>query len=196
MSFRIIFTGLAVLFIGLACVKIETGPETGEQSRETSELRARDFRVNWANRFSASSPFKKAVLLKDLIDSVSVQYIRYGYRVVDEWQQGNTGRGTVIADSEMREVVTRWNEDEQPVIEAYEEVMEYSLNEIKRTNHFDSGVIQLLEQNIEHFYKINSGVFLPSGTVDDYEFRLEELRVEQEDLSSRLAEKLVKYRNS
>ena len=27
-SYRIVFTGLAVMFIGLACVKIETGPET------------------------------------------------------------------------------------------------------------------------------------------------------------------------
>ena len=157
-------------------------------------MRAKDFRINWANRFSEASPVRKAELLKNLIDSVSVRYLRYGYRVVDEWRQGNAGRGTDIPDSEMREVVTRWNEDEQPVIDAYEDVMEYSMNEIKRTNHFDSGIIKSYERNIEHFYKINSGVFFPSGTVDDYEFRLDELKADQEDMSSSLTGELDNYR--
>lgn len=190
---RYIMIALCLLLNGLACVKIETGPETGEQRRETSSLRAKDFKVNWADRFDLASPVKKAEMLKNFVDTISIRYINYGFQVVDEWREGNAGRGSDVPDSEMREVVARWNENESPMLEAYEEVIEYSINDIKRTNHFDTDILGLFDRNIELFYKINGVVFYPSGTVNDYLHELEELNADLQDFSQNLARELEMY---
>ena len=190
---RYLFAGLVLLAVTAGCVKIETGPETREQRTETSTLRARDFRVNWAGRFDPAEPARKADMLKNLVDTLSIRYINYGQRVVDEWSTGNAGRGTEIPDSEMREVVAQWNESEMPMLEAYEEVIEYSINDIKRTNHFDAQVLELFDRNIEMFYKVNSAVFYPSGTVDDYSYNLGELNADFQELSLDLGQELERY---
>ncbi|MBN1211559.1 MAG: hypothetical protein JXA92_03200 [candidate division Zixibacteria bacterium] len=184
---------LFLIIIGISCVKIETGPESKEQRTETSELRARDFRVNWVNRFNPVPPVEKALLLKDLLDSVSVRYLRYGRRVADEWYQGNTGRGQPVPDTEMRQVVSTWNETEQPLLDAYEETVEYSIGKIKEAAFFDGEVIKLLRENIELFYEIRSGVFYPSGTLEDYEDRLDELTNRRTNQSENLDYELSRY---
>jgi hypothetical protein len=177
-----------------ACVNIETGPESKEQRTETSETRARDFRVAWVNRFDPAPPVEQALLLKDLLDSVSVKYLRYGRRIADEWYKGNTGRGQPVPDSEMRQMVTAWNETEQPILEAYEETVEYSIGKIKEAAFFDGDVIKLLRENIELFYEIRSGVFYPTGTLKDYEYRLDDLENRRTNLSENLDYEMSRYR--
>jgi len=176
-----------------ACVHIETGPESKEQRTETSELRARDFRVSWVNRFNPAPPVEKAFILKDLLDSVSVRNLRYGRRVADEWHQGNTGREQPVPDTEMRQVVTAWNETEQPLLDAYEETVEYSIGKIKEAAFFDGDVIKFFQENIKLFYEIRSSVFYPAGTVKDYEYRLDELKSRQSNLSENLDYELSRY---
>jgi hypothetical protein len=175
------------------CVHIETGPESKEQRTETSAMRARDFRVNWVGRFDPAPPVEKALLLKDLLDSVSDKYLGYGSRVADEWHQGNTGRGKQVPDSEMQQMVTAWNASEQPLLDAYEETVEYSIGRIKDAAFFDSDVIKLFRENIELFYQIRSDIFYPAGTVEDYEYRLDELRKRQRGLSESLGSELSRY---
>jgi len=187
------FLALLLPFIFSACVNIETGPESKEQRTETSELRARDFRVDWVNRFNPAPPVEQALLLKDLLDSVSVKYLRYGRRIADEWYQGNTGRGQPVPDTEMRQVVAAWNESEEPLLDAYEETVEYSIGKIKEAAFFDGDVIKLLRENIELFYEIRSGVFYPTGVVKDYEYRLDELNSRRTNLSENLDYELSRY---
>ena len=190
------FSGFLTLILSViisGCVHIETGPESKEQRTETSELQARDFRINWVGRFDPAPPVEKALLLKDLLDTVADKYLGYGSRVADEWHQGNTGRGKTVPDSEMRQVVTAWNASEQPLLDAYEETVEYSIGKIKDAAFFDSDVIELFRENIELFYQIRSGVFYPTGTVEDYEYQLDELRKRQGGLSENLGYELSRY---
>ena len=177
-----------------ACVNIETGPESKEQRTETSELRARDFRVSWVNRFNPAPPIEKAILLKSLLDSVSVRYLNYGDRVADEWNRGNIGRGEPVPDTEMRQVVSAWNETEQPLLDAYEETVEYSIGKIKEAAFFDGEVVELFQENIELFYEIRSGIFYPAGTIKDYDYRLEDLKRRRAESSEKLEYELSRYR--
>lgn len=176
------------------CVKIETGPETAEQRTETSELRARDFKVNWVSRFGRISQIQKADQLHTLIDSVSMKYFYYARQVADQWRQGNTGRGTQVPDSEMREMVSRWNESEVPLLDAYEEVVEYSIRDLNDSAFFNESVLKQFRENIELFYEIRNKVFYPSGTVEEYELKIEYLKSQLKEQSFNLEQELRRYR--
>lgn len=176
------------------CVKIETGPETAEQRTETSQLRARDFKVNWVSRFDRVSQIQKADLLHTLIDSVSMKYFNYARQVADQWRQGNTGRGTVVLDSEMRDMVNRWNEGEVPLLDAYEEVVEYSIRDLNDSAFFNEVALKHFKDHIELFYEIRNKVFYPSGTVEEYELKIEFLKNQLKGRSYNLERELGRYR--
>lgn len=192
--------GIVVLFFvfGLldisGCVKIETGPETAEQRTETSELRARDFKVNWVNRFGRVSQVQKADLLKTLIDSVSIKYFDYARQVADQWRQGNTGRGTVVPDSEMRDMVSRWNESEVPLLDAYEDVVEYSIRDLDDSAFYNESALKQFRDKIELFYEIRNKVFYPSGTVEEYELKIDYLKSQLKEQSYNLERELTRFR--
>ena len=108
-------------------VNIETGPPTADERSRTSEVRGKGVRSDWVNRFELATVSTKGMMFKTFVDSVSSRYIEYGYSVSDQWRQGNEGRGQEVSDTEMREMVARWTETEKPLIESYDDVVEYAI---------------------------------------------------------------------
>ncbi len=113
----------AALLVGCSAIKIETG-QTQQEAVATSESQARRIRSEWADRLLSASPPEMVQLLVRHVDSVSARYVIYGFHVVDEWQQGNSGRGENVPDDEMRQVVDAWTKNQQPILTAWEDNLE------------------------------------------------------------------------
>ncbi len=86
----------AALFLAVSScgLKIETG-QTVDEATESNQQRASRIRSNWAEQLRNKPPMTMAGLVKTHIDSISAMYLRYGYRIVGEWQQANGGGGEV-----------------------------------------------------------------------------------------------------
>ena len=127
------------------------------------------------------------------VDSVSARYVIYGFHVVDEWQQGNSGRGENVPDDEMRQVVDAWTKNQQPILTAWEDNLEYALQLIKESGFFDTGFLQMLQKLADQYYRVYSTVFYPAGDVEKYEIALQETQREIETLSDAVKDESVRY---
>jgi len=185
---------LAILLAVFGCVNVQTGSESPDQLEDSAANRGRDFRVTWVNRFTGVTPIEKATMLRELVDSLSASYLRYGYDVARDWRSGNDVRGQLIQDSEIRQVIDKSNASQRPLMKAYEDVLEYSLQQIKESKFFGSDTEDLMQKHIDGFYEVHSSVFYPSGTVNDYEYRMDEARKAEESLSRQLALEVDGYR--
>jgi len=175
-------------------VNIETGPPTADERSRTSEVRGKGVRSDWVNRFELATLSSKGMMFKTFVDSVSSRYIEYGYSVSDQWRQGNEGRGQEVSDTEMREMVARWTETEKPLIESYDDVVEYAIERIRETGQFDQGTEDILQKMVDNYYKVYNSVFFPSGSVADYEYRLAQLQTGTEEISRQVQDALQVYR--
>jgi len=135
-------------------VNIETGPPTADERSRTSEVRGKGVRSDWVNRFELATLSSKGMMFKTFVDSVSSRYIEYGYSVSDQWRQGNEGRGQEVSDTEMREMVARWTETEKPLIESYDDVVEYAIERIRETGQFDQGTEDILQKMVDNYYRL------------------------------------------
>gem|GEM_PF-646749 len=187
----LLLTG-ALLVSSCSAIKIETG-QTQEEAVQSAEARAKQIRSDWANRFQQATPLEMARLLSRHVDSVSAWYVAYGFDVAAQWREGNTGRGEIVPDREMREVVAVWTERQQPILVAYEDNLEYGLEQIKETGHFGQDLLDLLSEFADQYYKVYSAVFYPSGSVEEYEETLNRIKHETESLSIRLKTELDRY---
>ena len=183
---------LALVMTG--CVNIQTGAETEEQLTQSSELRGRDFRVTWVNRFTGMAPVEKGQMYNDLIDSVSSVYLRYGFTIVGEWQKGNAGRGQLIPDAEMQKVVEASVRTQKPMFQSYEDALEYAYRQLDESGTYSASDMEIFKRHLDELYRIYSVVFYPSGTVDDYEMALRDLESNQRSLSQSVVEMLDRYR--
>ena len=190
----ILIIALSPLMVVVACIKIQTGPQTADEAKESSEVRGKGFRVEWATRLDAASPREKINLVRTLIDSVGASYLRYGRNVSEQWRQGSAGRGEAIKDTEMQAIVQRWNEGQQPVMKAYEEVIEKGLDQIDRTRAFDRRVLDKLAELRDHFYKVYATVFFPRGTTDTYNEKLDLLARDGQRIGTELDQEMNRYR--
>lgn len=188
---RIAFALMALLLLA-GCVKIETG-QTLEEATESNELRARQVRSQWANQLNAATPLETADLLKQHMDSVSAMYLRYGFKVTDEWRKGNEGRGKVIDAAEMRQVVDAWVAGQKPILDAYEHNMEFGLDKLRLSKFFAPETLALFDKFGEEFYEVRSVVFYPNRDVETYENKLLESQKQIETLSLELGSELAKY---
>lgn len=182
---------LAVLSCGL---KIETG-QTVDEATESNQQRASRIRANWAEQLRDKPPVTMAELVKTHIDSVSAMYLRYGYQIVDQWQQGNEGRGQPVDASEMREVVNMWVVTEKPILKAYEDNLEYGLRLVRDARHYDQSTMELFDQLARAYYDCHSVVFYPNNNVEVYEEKLIETERRISQLSEELDQRLRVYNN-
>jgi hypothetical protein len=183
---------VGALLFSCSSIKIETG-RTPEEAVESAEVRAKQIRSDWANRFQQATPLEMARLVSHHVDSVSSWYVAFGFEVVKQWHEGNTGRGENVPDREMREVVAVWTEKQQPILAAYEDNLEYGLEQIKETGYFGQDFFDLLSEFADQYYKVYSAVFYPSGSVEEYEETLNRVKYETESLSIRLKTELDRY---
>ncbi len=174
------------------CVKIETG-QTVAEATESNEFKARQIRSEWATQLHRATPIETAQLVKRHIDSVSAMYLRYGLKVAEEWRKGNEGRGQAVDAGEMRQVVDAWVEAQKPILNAYEDNLEFGLDRIKESRFFAGESLTILEKLMEQFYANRSIVFYPNQDVGYYEFRLTEAQKSTESLSRELGLEIGKY---
>ncbi len=184
----------AALLIFGGCIKIQTGPVTPEQATENSNTKPKDYMVNWHNRLQGASSIEKMTIVSTFIDSVTSNYLRYGATVAQEWRRGSATRDQAVADSEMRTQMDRWNKSQRPIIQAYESMVEYGVEQVTLTGVFDKGALDLLNQEREYYYKTYSAVFFPVGTVDDYDSKLQELKGEWQRLNGDMNQAMLRYR--
>jgi hypothetical protein len=188
---RLTLAGL--LFVTGCGVNIETG-QTPEEAEQSSEVRAKGVRSEWSNRFESVSTVEKAAMLQTFVDSVSATYFRFGRNIADQWREGNEGRGTDVSAEEMQKMVDNWTAADQPVLQSYEDVVEYGLRRIRETAFFPEATQELIKESVDQFYDVYSAVFYPSDNVRQYESRLDELRFETERISRRVNEEIDRFR--
>ncbi len=174
------------LVLTAGCVKIQTQSETPERRTEAADLQGKDFRVTFAESLRRASAGQKFALTKNLIDSVSANYLRYGANIADQWHQAAEARKQPVTDVEMRDLVTRSNQTQEPLTQAYEESIDYGIDQIKLSQGVDPTLTKELESYRDHFYKVYNGVFFPKGTEAEYENRLSDLRSEGAQMSRQL----------
>lgn len=174
------------------CVRIETG-QTVDEAVESSEAKARQIRGSWANKFQTATPVEMAEFLADHYDRVTAVFVRFGHDMVDRWEEGIAGRGEDIAADEMRSMIDRWIHTQKPILTAYEDNLEYGFEQIKLSNHFDERLLDLMNELVDHYYQVYSGAFFPSGSVEDYQYLLEHMNYETQEMSGRFRAALERF---
>jgi hypothetical protein len=174
-------------FSGCESVKIRTGP-TVETATESAEMQARKIRAEFHAGLVDAEPREMIQRLKVHVDSVSAVYVRYGRSIADEWRKGNDARGEQIPAAEMMETVKRWTATQKPILDAYEDNVEYALQEIERSRAFNQAVLRQTQEFADQLYRVRSAVFYPNGTVRDYEDALYDASAQTERMSRDMAQ--------
>ena len=183
---------LAPLYCG--CVKVHFEPETKQQQTDAATLQSKDMRSQWAERLRGESVGQKLRSTKTLVDSVVTQYLRYGDLVAERWRAGNQSQTQPMTDTDIRAMVAKGTETQQPTFKAYEDMFEYALEQIKLSHQVDDSTIALMTKYGDHFYETYSTVFYLTGTVEQYEEKLYHLQQYGREMSDDLEQSLQVYR--
>lgn len=183
--------GLSLVGCG---VSIQTGPQTAEEATSTSEARGKGVRSTWVTHFEAASPYRKGLMLKTFVDSVTYRYLEYGKNVLEQWHRGSESRGEEIPATEMREMIDQWTETEKPLLQSYHDVVDYARNRILELDLFNPSAVELIERVVNNYHEVFTFVFHPADDAARYDYRLGELRTATETLSDELARELASYR--
>jgi len=182
----IVIVFLTLGFFNSGCgIKIETG-QTTEEAVASSETKARDIRSRWARKLERSAQEDIGYLLKEHIDSTAVVLMNYGWKLAEKWHEGNRGRGELIPDHEMREIIDAWTYRERPILKAWEDNIEYAWDIIRDSGLYDQHQMKTIKEFIEQYYHVFSIVMYPNGTVESYEDNLRIIKRETESLSQSL----------
>ncbi|MEW6413345.1 MAG: hypothetical protein AB1483_12885 [Candidatus Zixiibacteriota bacterium] len=173
-------------------MKIETGASP-ERAAEISEETAGRIRREWAAQVKQATPYQVAGLLVEHFDRVTAVYFHFGRELVEKWREGEQGRGQVIPGSEMREMVDRWTETQQPVLTAYDDNLELAYRELTTSGIFADDFRRILKRLVDEYYGVYSAVFLPMGTLGEYEHRLEQVEYEAEAISQEYRDYLERF---
>lgn len=187
-----ILIGCVALSAG--CVKVHFEPETKQQQTDAAMLQGKDMRSQWAERLRAESTGQKLRTTKTFVDSVVSQYLQYGDLVAERWRAGNQSQPQPMTDIDARAMVSKGTEAQHPMFKAYEDMLEYAIEQIKLTHEVDDSTMVLLTKYGDHLYATYSAVFYPTGTEEQFEERLYQLRRQGQEMSRDLAQSLQVYR--
>lgn len=186
--------GLTLLTL-MACssVRIQTGPPTEKQATAASEDRGQGMRSKWADQLGRAKPMDKMWMVRQLIDSTDALLIRIGRQISRQWNEGEVGRGSEIAPDEMRGVIDASLKTDQPMLDAYDEMVDYGIEEVRLTRFFDEQTMGLLMKLRDHYDRVHGEVLFPSVGRVDYDDSLHDLKYQAEDLSAQLKYDLERY---
>ncbi len=187
-------TVLALLVLG-ACsaVHIQSGPPTQEERVERSSQQGSDLRSEWANRLAGVSPLKKVDMVKDFMDSVTTRYIRFGRQVAQQWRDVADEQQREVSAEEMRRAVEAGTETDRPVLDAYDDMVDYGISEVRQDSYLDGNTENLLLEYRDLYDAVRGQVFIPNGTREAYEDNLYRIENELAKLSRHLEEDLQGY---
>ena len=188
-------TVLVPTIMTLACssIHIKTGPPTDTELTQESEDRGRQLRIKWSDQLQQASPVQQASMMRSMIDSTTAQFVRFGYQVLDMWRTESDRRGTQLTAKEVREAIERTNQFDMPLLDAYEDVLEFGVELVISGKFFDSQVKDKLMDYRNLYYDVYSAVFFPSGGLEEYERKLVDLEANTRQTSQLLGEELIRY---
>lgn len=181
--FGLLLLGL-VAFGGCSSIKIETG-ETPEEKNESTQEQARQFRVRWSSDFERASELRKVELLIAHVQRMENWYQQLGDTLTHRWQQGNIGRGEPISASEMSQIVENSLAPHKPMLNAWDEMIEYGVRRISELKYFAPDVLTQIDALVDQFYKFSSVVRYPSGEFVDYD---QKIRIEAQDFDGKMTD--------
>ena len=182
-----------LLTMGCSSVRIQTGPPTEKQATAASEDRGQGMRSKWADQLGRARPMEKMWMVRQLIDSTGALLLRIGRQISQQWSEGEVGRGQEIPPDEMRGVIEASFRTDQPLLDAYDEMVDYGVDEVRLTRHFDETTIGYLTELRDHYDRIHGEVLYPSLGRVAYEDNLLDLGYEAERLSAQLKQDLERY---
>ncbi|MCP4684688.1 MAG: hypothetical protein GY867_04490 [bacterium] len=181
------------LLAGCSSVRIQTGPASEREAAQSSEERGQGLRSQWADQLGRAKPLDKMWMVRQYIDSTGALLLRIGRQISDQWRQGEVGRGVEIPPDEMRRVIENSVSSDQPLLNAYDDMVDYGINEVRFTNFFDEETLGYLLECRDHYDRTHSEVLYPSTNRLRYNDNLESLRLEAERLSAHLISDILRY---
>jgi|WetSurMetagenome_2_1015567.scaffolds.fasta_scaffold379722_2 hypothetical protein len=185
---------LAGMITGCSSVHIQTGPPTDSELTAQTEDSGRRFVATWADRLQNASPLQQADMLRFFMDSTTARYLRFGEQVNGTWRDEGKRRGSQVPVEEIRKMVERSTQIDLPMLEAYEDVLEYGVDLIKEQKSLEPSVAEKLIEYRDLYIEIYSGVFYPNGTREEYENLMQSLGVRAQEMSRELEISLDKLR--
>lgn len=185
---------LTGVFVGCSSVHIQTGPQTDAEVTQQSEDSGRRFKTTWADRLQSATPLQQANMLKVFMDSTTTRFLRLGEQVNDSWRSESQRRGAQVPVSEIRTLVERSTQLDVPMLEAYEDVLEYGVSLIHDNQSLDSGAEGKLVKYRDLYLEIYSAVFYPNGTREEFENQLQLLGNRAQEASQELETELSRSR--
>jgi hypothetical protein len=188
-------TLLVPTLMTLACssIKIKTGPPTDTELIQESEDRGSRMRVEWSDRLQKAAPVQQVSIVRGFLDSTTTRFIRFGNQVVEMWRTESDRRGAQLSADEVRQVVERSSQFDLPLLEAYEDILEFGVDIVVDGKFFDPPVTDKLIGYRDLYYDVYNAVFFPSGGLEDYERKLADLEASTRLTSQFLAEELFRY---
>ena len=186
--------GLSGVLVGCSSVHIQTGPQTDAEVTQQSEDTGRSFKTTWADRLQSASPVQQAGMLKLFMDSTTARFLRMGEQVNQSWRDESRRRGSQVPVSEIRTMVERSTQLDLPMLEAYEDVLEYGVGLIHDNRQLDAGAEGKLVKYRDLYLEIYSAVFYPNGTREEFENQLQLLGNRALEASQELETELSRSR--
>ena len=174
------------------CVKIETG-QTVDEAVESAEQRASRARATWANKFRSASPVQMTQYVAEHFDQTTDMFFRFGRRMIDQWRQGSEGRGVEVKASVMREMIDAWTTAEKPLLVAFEDNLEYGVDQIRQSGFFDERLLRQMGDLVDVYYDVYSAVMYPVGSIEDYDYLLDKKQREAKQASRQFREALESF---
>ncbi|MEW5796299.1 MAG: hypothetical protein AB1772_08040 [Candidatus Zixiibacteriota bacterium] len=192
----ILLIALTVVTILSTCsaVHIRTGPPTDAEATQRSEDQGRRFRTEWADRLQRTDPINQAEMLRVFLDSTTTRFIRFGRQINDWWREESKRRGVQVPIEQVRAAVERSSQIDLPLLDAYEDVLEYGVTLIKEARFFDSPAQERLVQYRDLYLETYSAVFYPNGTREEFDLQLQGLESRTQQASRDLEAELARYR--
>lgn len=184
----------ASLMAGCNSVKVQTGPATEEVRTERSNSTASGLRANFARNLEQAAQADKGLILRNFMDSASHRILGFGQQVAGEWHSGNRGRGEEISADEMRTVIDNTIRTERPVLDSYEDIIDYGISHLEEQRSYDDRVVEQFRQLRRRYEGIYSSVFFPNGTVADYEDTLTDQQLQLDSELRELDQTLATFR--
>jgi hypothetical protein len=175
-------------------IHIKTGPPTDEETMQQSEEQGRRFRVTWTDRLQKAGPVDRTEMMRGLLDTTTSRYLGFGHQIADWWRDENDRRGAEIPVEQVRPVVERSSQFDLPLLDAYEDVLEYGVQSVVEEKFFDDTAEQALIQYRDYYLEVYSAVFFPNGSLEEFRLRLQTLEAERDGLTRELSGQIDRYR--
>lgn len=193
---QLLVLSLFVLLVLTGCtsISVEHNPGDEQSDRADSEIAASTMRTQWRELLEDSNPLQIAYLMKDLVDSTTASYLRYGQRViVAEWRNANQQQGTEIPGSQIAAAVNEWNSSQWPVIDAHRDNLGYAYRRVSETGYFGEDMLGDMRALMDHYDRVYDQVFQPMGSVSQYQQLLFDLESDTETISRDYLQTLRSY---